>query len=1091
MKLTVFLFFVTIMGTLAAESYSQSTKLTLDIENSTVKEILNEIEDQSEFRFFYSSSVDVERKTSVSKKNSKIFKILDNLFEGTDVNYEVYGRQIALVSTGETFEADAVIQQKSVTGKVTDELGEPLPGVTVLVKGTTTGAVTNMDGNFTIPNIQDGAVLHFSFVGMLTQEIEVGNQTTINVTMVADAIGLEEVIAIGYGTQKKVNLTGSLTTVSAEKVENRPITSATQMLSGFAPGVNVTQRSGRPGGDDAIIRIRGVGTLGNNNPLIIVDGLAGSLSNVNPADIESITVLKDAASSAIYGSRAANGVILVTTKKGKAGKLRVNYDAYAGAQKATRLTDYVTNSVQFMELYNKALLNENPSATPLYSQSIIDEFRTGTDPYLYPNTDWNDEMYSVAGIQSHNVRVSGGNDQTNYSFSLGYIDQDGVLMGTNAKQYSTRLNLDSRVNEKLSYSVKVAARHDDVNEAPVGSGSITGWANRALPYYGTRLEDGKWAGTWVGNSTQNAIAAVTEGINKTGEDNFVFNLSGVYEIIEGLKYTGTVGYSKRHSLQKIFRPKILIYNPKTLTTNTQGSGGPDLSADNRYIQDTDLTLISTLDYNKTFAENHNLEVLAGFQQETSRFDYLAATKSGIPSNELHEIDAGSVDPTSRGYRVNYGLQSFFGRTTYNYKQKYLVEANVRYDGSSNFADGKRWGIFPSVSVGWNIAEEDFLKNNDIINGLKLRGSWGELGNQNISPNQFSATYSLGQNYSQGGALVGGAAQTNLPNAEVTWETSMHTDIGVDLVAYDGKLGLVVEYFDKLTKDILRPISISTVIGGLTPPTVNLASVRNTGFELDINHRNKINDFSYEVGFNLTTIKNEVVEIPAPKIGGYTRIAEGSPIDEFYVIKMIGIFQDEAEIAAHGAQPDAKPGDVKFEDLDGNGVIDGDDRQPIGSSIPNLLFGCNLNVKYKGFDFSALAQGVGGVLAITEHEQKPFFNSAGLPQFWVENAWTEENKNNEYPRLTRSSNYMNNGWRNSSFLLEDASFVRIKNIQLGYSVSGNLLNKLKLDRLRVYLNAQNPFLFTKYRGLDPEKSVTAGRGSYTNVSIYSIGLNVSF
>jgi TonB-linked SusC/RagA family outer membrane protein len=982
-------------------------------------------------------------------------------------------------------------QGVSINGKVISSSdGEPLPGVNIVIKGTINGTVTDSDGNFTLPNVPSDGIITLSFIGFKSQEVAVGNQTSFALTLEEDITGLDEVVVVGYGTQKKVNLTGSIATVKADEVANRPITSATQMLSGLASGVSVSQRSGRPGGDDAVIRIRGRGTLGNNNPLVLIDGLKGSLSSVNPTDIESMTVLKDAASTSIYGSRAANGVILITTKKGKSGKLTISYDGYGGVQQATRLTDYVTNSVQFFELYNQAQLNENPAGTPTYPQSVIDEFRTGTDPYLYPNTDWNDEMYKTAGIQSHTVRVGGGNEQTNYSFSLGYLDQAGVLKGTSAKQYTTRLNLDSRYGKRFSYSAKISARHDDVNEPTVGSGALSGWVNRALPYYGTKLEDGKYASTWVGSSSQNSIAAYELGNNNTDEDNFAMNLSAVVEIIDGLKYTGTVGFVKRHSFQKIFRPQTILYNPKTLATTTQGSGGADLSADNRYIQDTDITLISTFSYDKTFAENHNTTFLAGFQQETNKYNYLRATKAGIPSNALEEIDAGSVDPTAQGYQVNFGLQSFFGRVTYNFKQKYLFEANIRYDGSSNFADGQKWGLFPSVSAGWNIAEEEFLKGNDIIDGLKLRGSWGELGNQAIPPNQYSATYALGQNYSYGGSLVGGAAQTNLPNPVVTWETARQTDIGLDLVAFGGKLGLVVDYFNKLTEDILRPINISSVIGGLSSPTVNLASVRNKGWEVEIHHTNKINEFHYDIGFNITTIDNEVVKIPAAEISEWTRIQEGFPIDQYFAIKNIGIFQDEADVTAHGAQPTAKPGDIKFEDLNNDGAIDGDDRQAIGSSMPTLNWGLNLNAKFKGFDFSMLFQGVSGVLAITEFEQRPFFNGAGVPKFWADNAWTESNKTNAYPRLTRSSNYMNNMWRTSSFLLEDASFTRIKNIQLGYTLPAKY-DKWKLKRFRIYINAQNPYVFTDYRGLDPEKRVTAGRGSYSNVSIYTIGLNVSF
>ncbi len=981
-------------------------------------------------------------------------------------------------------------QTKVVTGTVVSSLdGTVLPGVNVIVKGTTEGTTTDFDGNFTLDVSSENTLL-FSYMGFKSQEILVGSQTSFSISLEEDASQLDEVIIVGYGTQKKANLTGSLSTVKTDDIKDRPITQASQMLSGQAAGVSVLQQSGKPGGDAATIRIRGVGTLGNSSPLVLVDGVISSLDAVNPADIESMTVLKDAASASIYGSRAANGVILVTTKQGKVGKLRVDYDVYAGVQEATRLPDYVTNSVEFMELKNLAIHNEDPTASPFFSQAQIDEYRTGTDPYIYPNTNWNDVMYRTAFIQSHNLRVSGGSEKTKYSFSGGYLDQEGVLLGTSAEQYNVRMNLNSQVSEKFDFSVNISGRHDDIHDPVVGAGALTGWVNRALPMYGTTLEDGRYADTWLGNSSQNSLAGAQTGENNLMKDRYILNTTGTYEFIEGLKLTGMVAVQKEYSLRKKFVPELFTYNPKTLEPKAQGSGGTLLSAHNNSNQRTRITLNTRLDYARTFAENHNTTFLIGFNQDTDRYDYLNASKAGIPSNALHEIDAGSVDPTANGGRVNFALQSYFGRVTYNFKEKYLFEANFRYDGSSNFAEGNKWGFFPSVSGAWRISEESFMVNSDIVNNLKLRASWGQLGNQSIDPNQYSAFYSLGQNYSYGGSLVGGAAQNDLPNPDITWETSTQMDIGVDFDAWDGKLGLVVDYYNKLTEDILRSTNISSVVGGLNPPLVNLASVRNTGWEFAVTHRNTIGDFSYGINVNYTTINNEVTKIAAPSFGSYTRIEEGRPINEFYVIKMIGIFQDEAEVITHGAQPGAQPGDVKFEDFDNNGVIDGDDRQAAGSSIPTSSYGISLDAEYKGFDFMMLMQGFAGIYAITEHEQKPFFNGAGVPKFWVDNAWTAENPNNSYPRLTRSSNYVNNAWRTSSFLLEDSSFLRIKNIQIGYSLPQDWLDRVNINKFRIYVNAQNPFTFTDYRGLDPEKNVYAGRGSYSNVSIYSLGINLS-
>ncbi|GAA3569148.1 TonB-dependent receptor [Snuella lapsa] len=983
-------------------------------------------------------------------------------------------------------------QNQKITGTVTSASdGMPLTGVNVVVKGTQTGAVTDFDGNFTINNVTPNSTLTFSYVGFKTLEIAVNNKTSLSITMEEDTSQLEEIVIVGYGTQKKENLTGSISTVKLENEQNRPIANATQALAGQAAGVTVTQGSGNPGGDGATIRIRGIGTLGNNDPLVLIDGIRGSLGNVNVADIETITVLKDAASAAIYGARAANGVVLVTTKTGKKGKFSVNYDGYTGFQKPTRLTNYVTNSVEFMELLNQAIFNEDPTATPEFTTDQINEFRNGTDPYLYPNTDWQDVMYRDAQITTHNLSVRGGGEKTTYSFSLGHTDQDGIVLGTNTKQYTARLNLDTKVSDKFSYSLKLSGRHDDVYQPIAGAGTVIGWIERATPMQSPRLEDGSYAFPWVGfpNATH-PLAGALEGKNHNSWDNMLVNLSGEYALLDELKIKSSVAVNTYHNLHKVFRPQIDLVNPKTGAVTDLGVNGNPLSAWNGYNTQRTLTFVTTLNYNKTFGENHNIGALAGFNQETSKFNHLSASKNDLPSNALQEIDAGSTDPAASGYSVDYGLQSFFGRLTYDYKSKYLFEANVRYDGSSNFGEGNKWGVFPSFSAGWNISNEAFMDNVDVINNLKLRASWGQLGNQAITPNQYSSIYSLGRVYSYGGNLVGGAAQTNLPNPDVTWETSTQTDIGLDMSLLGGKLDLVVDYYIKDTEDILRSVNISTVVGGLTPPTVNLASVRNKGWEFLANYDDAVGDFEYGASFNFTTIDNEVTKLPTPQIGAFSRLVEGGSINEFYTIKMLGIFQNQAEIDAHGAQPDAQPGDIKFEDLDNNGVIDDADRQVVGRSIPKFTYGFNLTAAYKGFDFSMLWQGVEGINARTEEEQKPFFNSAGLPEFWAKNAWTPENPNNKYPRLVRSSNYINNIWRNSSFLVEDASFLRLKNVQLGYSLPDTLLEKLSINKLRFYVNATNPLTFTKYRGLDPEKSPFGGRGSYSNVQVYSLGINIS-
>lgn len=1071
--------------------------INISAQVSSLEKIFREIETKTDFTISYDKAEIRKRlKQSVTITSSADLKVSDVLIEvakQAGVKFRQVNHNISVIPEnnrpGDIIQ-EGVAVDVDISGKITDENGEGLPGASVVVKGTTIGATTDLDGKYKL-SVPEQSIVVVSFVGYKTSEILVVGQSVIDVQMELDAEQLEEVVVVGYGTQKKENLTGSLSTIKMKNEENRPIANATQVLAGRAAGVMVTQTSGNPGGDGATIRVRGIGTLGNSDALVMIDGVRGSLGNVNVADIESITVLKDAASAAIYGARAANGVILVTTKTGKTGNLSVNYNGYTGFQKPTRLTEYVTNSVQFMELVNQAKFNEDPTSAPDFTTAEIDEFRNGTDPYLYPNTNWQDLMYRDAKITTHNLSVRGGGEKTRYSFSIGHTDQEGIVLGTSTKQYTARLNLDTKVSDKFSYSLKLSGRHDDVDQPIAGAGTVIGWIERATPMQSPLLEDGSYAFPWIGfpNATH-ALAGALEGKNRNAWDNMLANLSAEYELIEGLKLQSTVAANTYHNLHKVFRPQIDLVNPKTLAVSNLGVGGNPLSAWNGYTTRRILTLQTTLNYNKTIAESHNFDVLGGFSQETVKSNHLSASKNGLPSNALQEIDAGAEDPAASGYSVNYGLQSFFGRLTYDFNRRYLLEANVRYDGSSNFGEGNKWGVFPSFSAGWNISNEDFMANVAFIDNLKLRASWGQLGNQAIAPNQYSSIYTLGRLYSYGGVLVGGAAQTSLPNPEVTWETSTQTDFGIDVMLFDGKLDLVVDYYIKNTEDILRSINISRVVGGLSPPTVNLASVRNKGLEFLADYNDAVGDFEYGASVNFTTINNEVTKLPTPQINGYSRIIEGSSINEFYTVKMLGIFQNQAEIDAHGAQPDAKPGDIKFEDFDNSGDIGDGDRQAFGRSIPKLTYGFNVFASYKGFDFSMLWQGVEGINAITEEEQKPFFNSAGIPKFWVENSWTAENPNNEYPRLVRASNYVNNIWRNSSFLIQDASFLRLKNIQLGYSLPEAILDKIKLEKLRIYVNATNPITFTNYRGLDPEKNPFGGRGSYSNVQVYTLGLNIS-
>ncbi|MCG8306309.1 MAG: TonB-dependent receptor [Cytophagales bacterium] len=994
----------------------------------------------------------------------------------------------ALVANGGISEPH--MQEKTITGTVTtDEDNTGLPGVNVILKGTSIGTVTDIEGNYKIDVEGESAILVFSSVGYAVEELAVGNKTVIDVALTPDIKALEEIVVVGYGEQRKVNITGAVATIDKELIENRPITNGTQALQGVTAGVFVHQNSGQPGNDAATIRIRGFGTLGNNNALIIVDGIQGSLNDINPNDIENISVLKDAASASIYGVRGANGVVLVTTKRGKKGKMSINYNGYYGWQEATTLPDVITNSSQYMEMFNEAVLNEDPTATTPFTQDQINEFNT-YDPYVTPNTDWNDLAFRTAKITDHNVTFSGGTDNVNYAVSLSYLNQEGIFIGTDKERYNIRINLDSKVSEKFNWGISLSGSQTEINEPTGGAGATITNAMRAAPMHVPFLEDGRYGNTWLSilnKNYQHPISMATDGENNDQIGQVLGNIFAELEIVKGLKFKQVAGVQRYSSLNSKFAPKEFSYDPKTFTPGAiENRSWRDMENAHRDL--TRIELVSTLTYQKTW-DNHDVSAMVGYNQISSREDKFNGGINGLPeNNQLRELDAGSTSMATGGSSLDLGLKSLFGRLNYIYNNRYLFEANLRYDGSSRFAKENRWGFFPSASLGWIISEEAFLASSYWIDNLKLRVSYGQLGNDQITPFQYLPTISLGQDYTFNGQMVGGAAQTKLENPDITWETSIQKNIGLDLAAFKGKLGVELDYFEKETKDILATINISQVIGALSPPFVNLASVKNNGFEMLLNHKNEVGDWTYGADANFTwLLNNEVVDLPVPQ-KGYRLRQEGEMMDSFYAIKMLGVFQDQGEIDEHKVQPDAKPGDIKFEDFNDDGRIDNEDRQVVGRSIPEFVYGFSLRAGYKGFALSAMFQGIKNVNSSTEEEMKPFFNGAGVTTRYLD-SWTSENKSNELPRLTRGTYQPN--WRQSSFLVQDASYLRLKNVQFSYTFPTEMIKKAKMSYLKLYINAQNLLTFTNYIGLDPEKDPFKSRGSYPNVVVTTLGLNVQF
>ncbi|PST84401.1 TonB-dependent receptor [Pedobacter yulinensis] len=987
----------------------------------------------------------------------------------------------------------------NLQGQVVDmKTKEPLIGATVRIKGTTNGATTDVSGKFTLVTGQKlPFVLEVNYVGYEPAEVQVAASPAV-IALRELNHNLNDVVVVGYGTQKKVNLTGSIATVDQKTLANRPITNASQALQNV-PGVFTNQTKGRPGADGAAIRIRGSGTLNNNNPLVLVDGIEYPLGDINPNDIESITVLKDAASAAIYGNRAANGVILVKTKGGKKGVFSLDYSFYAGSQRATQFPDAVTNTVDYMEGKNRALANEGKPAES--SLALIEEFRNGTDPFIYPNTDWFKLMFRSAAIQEHNLRVSGGSEKTTFSVSLGYLDQDGIMIETSGKRYALNANVNADLTKKLRigagitgnfwYSKESAYSADDGN----GEGGLMGLTYRGLPFQTPYAQDGSYADQWIRvpghNFFRNPVALSREGFNKKDQFRTLANLFGEYQLPFNIRYKTTLAANLMYGINKYNYPAINLKNPKTGVVTPIGNT-PARGVRQASENAINLTNFHTLTWEQRFGQ-HALNALAGFSMERFSDADFSAYNQGYLGNDLEELNAGSSSPQVSGRSGLSKLQSYFGRLNYNYRERYLLEANFRYDGSSRFARGRRWGFFPSFSAGWRLSEETFLKETGIFDNLKLRASYGRLGNQNLPLFSYVDAISLGQNYNFNGSVVSGAAITQVADPNITWETTDMTDIGLEAAFFKGRFHVEFDWFNKETTNILRQISIPAQVGNLAGPVRNIGAVSNRGYEVTAGWKDAFTNFRYNIEANLTQVTNRVTNLNGQRyFGSNTVIQEGSAIDSFFGLEAEGIFQSAAEVAAHAFQNSGtQAGDLKYRDVDGNGVVDNNDRVVVGNSIPRFVYGFSGGIGWKGFDFSFIFQGLQDVdTYLTGNLAQPFKNGAGVTREWLTDSWTPQQPSARLPRLTTSNGYPQN-FQTSGFWVRDASYLRLKNVQLAYTFPQQWTAKAGIAQIKVFVNAQNYLTITNFEFSDPERNLTrADLVEYPNAKTLTAGLNLS-
>jgi TonB-linked SusC/RagA family outer membrane protein len=1139
---------------LSASVYSQSTKLTLEMRNKKVVEVLEEIEKQSEFRFAYSSElIDMNRKVTIDLNNRNIEETLQVLFDGTGVTHVLHDRHIMLYPK----EMDADSQQSSVSGKVTDEDGEPLPGVTVVIKGSTKGTVTNMDGDYTISSVAADEVLIFSFVGMVTQEVAVANQAAINITLVVDAIGIEEVVAVGYATQKKVNLTGSVGTVDMDVMESRPVTSAAQMLQGVVPGLNITQSGGTGMDATPSINIRGVATIGEGStgsPLILIDGMEGDINAINPQDIENISVLKDAAASSIYGSRAPFGVILVTTKSGKVGKTQINYNNNFRLNSPINMPDMM-NSMDFATYFNDAGTNAGQSVTfsderleriqsymdgTLDASTTIDErngykwnpgYRDGND-----NVDWYDALYRDQVLaQEHNISISGGSEKLKFYGSGNYLDQNGFMEFNQDKfnRYSTTLKLSGELTDNLTVNLSSRfVREDYERPTQLTSSMFQDLARQGWPVLPLYDPNG-----FLFDSPSPALG-LRDGGDDVSQTDWLYQQGQlVFEPIKGWKIMGDFNYRTKNKLTHY--DQLTTYNHDiygNAYASDKTTGVYEYSFRENYFSSNVYT-----EYTKNLKSGHNFKGMVGFQAELNKRRNFSAYRQGIIVSSLTSLDVTSgtdsdgnvVSPEVSGLYKNWSTTGYFGRLNYNYKEKYLLEVNMRYDGTSRFREDKRWEMFPSFSAGWNMANEDFWGGlEDVISVMKIRASYGELGNQNTS--DWYPTYQIMDVGASDGSWLVNGAQPNTATAPelvsqyLTWERIRSWNLGLDFRMFDNRLSSSFDYYTRYTDDMVGPAIELPLTLGTDVPDMNNTDLKTYGFELDLTWNDRLsNGLAYSVKFLLSDSQTKITRYPNPT--GTLELSDfddpdvyraGQMVGEIWGYETIGIAKTDDEMDTYlstltnggqdaiGSQFAA--GDIMYKDLNGDGKVDNGsgtiddhgDLKIIGNNTARYNFAFDLSANYKGFDFRAFFQGV----MKRDYFQNSYYFWGATNNKWWSTGFEEhkdyfradashrmgENLDSYYARpLFGSTAYKNQ--KTQSRYIQNAAYVRLKNVQLGYSLPSAWVNKMKLSKVRVFVSGENLFTLTPMSSIFDPETIGGGWGGnvYPLSKVYAMGLSVNF
>lgn len=1123
MRITTYLLLLFTSFAFAGNTHSQNARVNLNRQQATLKEVLDEIELQTDYLFLSNREVDMERKVNIRAKNKPVKEILDKLFDDTGLTYAMEGVNIVLSKKGALTPSSSSLnqQKKTIKGIITDKSGESIIGANVIEKGTTNGVITDIDGNFSL-SVSENAILQITYIGYIEQNIPVGSQTVFNIQLIEDTQILDEVVVIGYGTRQRKSVVGAVDQINSSIIEDRPVANTVQALQGASANLTIQQRNMDPTASGSLnINIRGLTTINNSNdPLVVIDGMiteVGTLTNMNPSDIENVTILKDAGSAAIYGSRSAAGVILVTTKKGaKNNKPVVRFNTLMGIQDPKVLyrpvKGYENAILKNQTLYN---VGSAPVFTP---EQIRDLQEHGDGEWLL------DGILQNALQQNYNFSISGGGQNSTYLVSAGYYNQESNFVGSyGAERYNFRTNL---VNEYGRFKMTTVMAYNrgkrtypsvDANALVADGGRVPNYY-----YYNMKSDDGRYMLNDI-LGENNPLGLLEEGgYRKVDEDNILANVNGELKLIEGLTLKGMVDLdlTAHHRLTRVKEVPFYTSEASTIPVYANTRRNTEDLNEKKYILNTQ----AMLDYDRTFNKVHNVTGLIGvsnesytFQANELRTDF-TDRDLGLPESGT-VINTGSYNTPSKHQRRS--IYSVFGRAGYAFQDKYYGEFSFRYDGSSKFASGYRWGFFPSVSAGWRLSEESFMGDyNNRVGDLKIRGSYGILGNQNVADYSYFTTYTVrsenmdsngnNHNYGFNNNMVS-TTSFDFGNRELQWEKTATFNIGVDATFFSNRFYVSLDFFNKMTSDILLTPEVPSVFGG-SVPRENAGKMKTQGWETTIGFRGNTGAFRHNASFNLGDTWNEVVEFTGgQQISGSGKIIrEGEPLSSYFGLKTNGLFQSYEEIANYPLpsgvdRASLALGDVKFVDANGDGVIDNEDRVIYGNGFPRLTFGFNYAVSWKDFDLSFLIQGVGKRDFILRGEQlQPFQGNYGNTMYTHQlDFWTPANTGASRPRLAaEGSQSNNNNWqRTSDLFLLDGAYLRLKNIQIGYTLPRNISSKAGIQKLRISVNAQNLFTLSNTPFFDPEttefnNNMVVSTGSnyarqYPFIKYYGIGLDVEF